>query len=83
MKYKYLPKGTCSKEMVFDIDENNIIQHVQIIGGCPGNLLGISKILEGMDVEFVISRFEGVRCGAKPTSCPDQIAQALKQFLAK
>lgn len=67
--------------MIFDIDENRIIKNVKIIGGCPGNLLGISKILVDMSIKDVIERFDGVKCGNKPTSCPDQIAQALKQLI--
>ena len=75
-KFTYVPKGVCSRSMTFDV-EGNIIKNVQIIGGCPGNLLGISKILVGKTVEEVVEVFKGNRCGAKPTSCPDQIAQAL------
>ena len=74
----YTPKGVCSRSMTFEV-EGNTIQKVTIVGGCPGNLLGISKILVGMDVQHVIERFEGTRCGGKSTSCPDQIAQALKE----
>lgn len=81
MIIEYTPKGTCSQKMIFDIDENRIIKNVKIIGGCPGNLLGISKILVGMSIKDVIERFDGVKCGNKPTSCPDQIAQALKQLI--
>ena len=75
---QYKTKGTCSREINIVLDDNNIIQDVKIIGGCAGNLAGISKILIGMDAAHVIERFEGVRCGAKNTSCPDQIAEALK-----
>ena len=82
MLYEYTPKGTCSRKMIFDIDDKDIIQKVEIIGGCPGNLAGISKILVGMPRTHVIERFEGVKCGNKPTSCPDQIAQALKEIKA-
>lgn len=80
MNYEYTPKGTCSQKMIFDINDDNIIENVKIIGGCPGNLLGISKILVGMSIDLVIERFDGVKCGNKNTSCPDQIAQALKQI---
>jgi uncharacterized protein (TIGR03905 family) len=61
--------------------EDGVVQSVQIIGGCPGNSLGISKLVEGMKVEDVIARLEGLHCGPKSTSCPDQLAQALKQTL--
>lgn len=77
MKYEYKPKGVCSQKMTFEL-EGEIIQNVDIQGGCPGNLLGISKILKGKNYHEVIEAFEGVKCGVKSTSCPDQIAQALK-----
>lgn len=80
MKISYVPKGVCSRLMEIDV-ENDTIQHVKVVGGCNGNLQGVSRLLEGMKVEEAISRIEGIRCGAKPTSCPDQIAQALKQAL--
>lgn len=75
---KYTPKGVCSRSMTFEV-EGEIIKKVTVVGGCAGNLLGISKLLEGMNVHHVIERFDGVRCGFKNTSCPDQIAQALKE----
>ena len=67
----------CSQEMRFEL-EDDTIKSVEIIGGCPGNLIGISKLIEGMKVDDVIRRFEGISCAGKPTSCPDQIACALK-----
>ena len=72
----------CSQEMKFKI-EGDTVKSVDIIGGCPGNLIGISKLVAGMKIADVISKFEGISCGGKPTSCPDQMAQALKQYLAK
>ncbi len=77
--FVYQPKGVCSKEMRFEMD-GDVIRKVTIVGGCPGNLLGISRMLENKQIDEVIKAFEGVRCGAKPTSCPDQIACALKQY---
>lgn len=77
--FVYQPKGVCSKEMRFEMD-GDVIRKVTIVGGCPGNLLGISRMLENKHVDEVIQAFAGVRCGAKPTSCPDQIACALKQY---
>ena len=77
MQYEYKTKGTCSQRIFFDI-ENGKVQNVQFVGGCNGNLKGISALVEGMSVEEVISRVEGIRCGMKATSCPDQLAQALK-----
>ena len=79
MKITYRPKGVCSQLM--DIEgEDGKIESVKITGGCSGNLQGISSLLKGMDVDEAISRMEGIRCGIKATSCPDQIAQALKQY---
>ena len=77
MKFSYLPQGVCSRKFNFDV-EDGVIRSVEIIGGCPGNLFGISRLIEGMKVDEVIRRFEGISCAGKPTSCPDQIAQALK-----
>ena len=80
MQYEYKTKGTCSQRIFFDV-ENGKVQNVQFVGGCNGNLKGISALVEGMSVEEVISRVEGIRCGMKSTSCPDQLAQALKETL--
>ena len=74
----YLPQGTCSKHMEIDL-EDGIIKAVRIKGGCNGNLQGISSLLVGMTREEAIRRLEGIHCGPRPTSCPDQLAQALKQ----
>ena len=79
-KFTYKTKGTCSQVMNFEV-EDNIILNVEIIGGCAGNLLGISRIIKGKPFSEVIDAFEGVKCGFKATSCPDQIAQALKEYL--
>lgn len=80
MIINYTPHGVCSRALHIEV-EDHIIQNVQVVGGCSGNLQGISSLLRGMTVEEAISRMEGIRCGAKHTSCPDQIAQALKQAL--
>ncbi len=77
MQYEYQTKGTCSRSILFDV-ENGKVMNVQFIGGCHGNLQGIGKLVEGMDIDDVISRIEGIHCGMKSTSCPDQLAQALK-----
>ena len=79
MEYIYNPRGVCSRQFVFDIEESKIM-NVRIIGGCPGNLLGISALLKGMDIDDAITRMKGIRCGAKPTSCPDQIAKGLESY---
>ena len=77
MQYTYKTKGTCSREIVFEV-ENGKVKNVQFFGGCNGNLKGIAALVEGMDIDDVIARVEGVTCGPKSTSCPDQLAQALK-----
>ena len=74
---KYMPRGVCSQKMEIDV-EDGVIQAVRVMGGCNGNLKGIASLMRGMTVEDAISRMEGIRCGMKPTSCPDQLAQALK-----
>ena len=80
--YEYSPEGVCSNKMIFNI-ENNIIKNIKIIGGCPGNGLGISSLLKDLDIDEAIKRLEGIKCGFKPTSCPDQIAKALKEYKEK
>lgn len=80
MHITYKPKGVCSQLMEIDVD-NGRIEKVEVAGGCSGNLQGISNLLVGMTVEEAISRLEGIRCGFKPTSCPDQIAKALKNCI--
>ena len=79
MKITYRPKGVCSQFMDIEVEDGKI-ESVKVTGGCSGNLQGISSLLKGMDVDEAISRMEGIRCGVKATSCPDQIAQALKQY---
>ena len=74
----YRPRGVCSRNMEIDV-EGDVIQSVRVEGGCSGNLQGICSLLKGMTVEEAVARMEGIRCGGKPTSCPDQLAQALKQ----
>lgn len=78
MKYKYNPRGVCAREFQIEV-EGGVIESVQVTGGCHGNLQGIASLLKGMKVEDAIERMEGIRCGMKATSCPDQIAKALKQ----
>ena len=77
MEYSYKTRGTCSREIAFEIEDGKV-KNVQFFGGCNGNLKGIGALVEGMEVEEVIRRVEGIRCGMKSTSCPDQLAQALK-----
>jgi len=78
MQYEYKTKGTCSQRIFFDVEEGKV-KNVQFVGGCNGNLKGIAALVEGMDVADVIARVEGIRCGMKSTSCPDQLAKALKK----
>lgn len=77
----YRPKGVCSQQIHFDIVDNKVT-NVSFRDGCSGNLQGISRLIEGMDVNEAISRIEGIKCGFKATSCPDQLAQALKEAVA-
>ena len=82
MQYEYKTKGTCSQRILFEIEDGQL-HNVQYIGGCNGNLKGISSLVEGMDIDEVISRLEGTTCGFKNTSCPDQLARALKETKEK
>ena len=76
----YKTKGTCSQTIDFDIVDGKV-QNVKFMGGCNGNLKGIASLVEGMAVEDVINKLEGIQCGFKDTSCPDQLAKALKQYV--
>ena len=78
MEFTYKTKGTCAQMINFTVEDNKV-KNVQFIGGCNGNLKGIAALVEGMDIDDVIARVEGVTCGMKKTSCPDQLAQALKE----
>ncbi len=79
MKLTYKTNGTCSRIIEFEIEDDKV-SGVSFQGGCNGNLKGIGKLVEGMPVDEVISRLEGIRCGFKSTSCPDQLAEALKEY---
>ena len=78
MQFEYQTNGTCSRSILFDIEDGKV-KNVEFIGGCNGNLKGIGVLVEGLEVDEVISKIEGIHCGMKSTSCPDQLAQALKQ----
>ena len=82
MKFAYRPRGVCSRLMEFEVEDDKVVS-VTVVGGCDGNLKGISRLIKGMSVQEVVDRLEGIRCGGKPTSCPDQIARALKAYQAK
>lgn len=78
--YEFQPQGVCSKLMHITINEDNIVEDLQVLGGCHGNLQGVAALVRGMKVEEVVARLEGIKCGMKETSCPDQLAQALKSL---
>ena len=78
MQTVYKTKGTCSRQILVDV-ENGIVNSVEFVGGCSGNTQGIASLVKGMKVEDVIARCEGIRCGFKDTSCPDQLAKALRE----
>ena len=80
MQYEYKTKGTCSQYILFELEDGKI-HNLQFGGGCNGNLKGIGALVEGMAAEDIIARVEGTHCGMKDTSCPDQLAQALRKAL--
>lgn len=79
MEYKYHPNGVCSKEMIIEV-EKEIIKDIKVIGGCPGNSLGLISMVKGRKIEEVIQKLKGIPCGIKKTSCPDQLAKALEEI---
>ncbi len=81
MVYTFRPRGVCSQEMRVEVDEAGVIRDLQVLGGCSGNLQGISALVQGMPAQEAIQRLKGIRCGFKPTSCPDQLAQGLEKML--
>lgn len=82
-KYKYQTKGTCSQQIFFEVDDDQRLHNVQFVGGCNGNLQGIGRLVEGMSLSEVEARLSGIHCGAKNTSCPDQLAYAIHQVSLK
>ncbi len=82
MKYIYEPQGVCSMQMIFDI-EGNIVKDLQVIGGCPGNTVGVSALVKGRKVNEIIELLKGIPCGQRGTSCPDQVAKALQEYKEK
>lgn len=83
MTYKFIPSGVCTRGITIEINENDIIESVDFIGGCNGNLKGLSSLAEGMKVDDVIEKLQNITCGFKSTSCPDQFALALKKYKAQ
>ena len=79
MAYSYKPTGICAGQIDFDVQDGKV-ENVRFYGGCPGNHIGIQNLVEGMPVDFVIERLKGVRCGNRPSSCPDQLARALEDY---
>lgn len=79
MIYEYTPKGVCSMKMIFEV-EGNIVKSLKIIGGCPGNTVGVSKLIQNKNIDEIIQMLKGIPCGAKGTSCPDQVAIALEEY---
>ena len=77
----YKTHGVCSQAIEFEIDDNKKIRNVKFVGGCYGNTQGVAKLVEGMDAEEVIRRLDGIRCGMRPTSCPDQLSKAIREAL--
>lgn len=82
MEHIYKPEGVCSQQMIIDVEED-IIKSVKIIGGCAGNTVGVSRLVEGMKIDEAIKRLKGIPCGYKNTSCPDQLARALEEIKKK
>lgn len=83
MVYQYTTHGTCSRGIEIELDENKIVKNVKFIGGCSGNTQGVAALAKGLAAEEVIARLENIKCGFKPTSCPDQLARALKEIIGK
>ena len=81
MEFDYTPKGVCSRNIHVEV-EDGIVKNVQFTGGCSGNTQGVAKLVEGMPAKEVIARLEGIQCGRRPTSCPDQLATALKEAIS-
>lgn len=80
MEYTYIPKGVCSRKITFEINDG-IVSNVRFAGGCAGNTQGVAALAEGMKAEDVVAKLSGIRCGFKGTSCPDQMAQAVKEAI--
>ena len=79
MAHQYKPRGVCSRRIAFDLTDG-VVRNVSFEGGCSGNTQGVARLVEGMDVDEAIKRMSGIRCGFKPTSCPDQLAKALSEY---
>ena len=83
MTYTFRPRGVCSQQMQVEVDDQGVIQELQVLGGCSGNLQGIASLVQGMPAQEAIRRLKGIRCGFKDTSCPDQLARNLEKIMAE
>lgn len=83
MTYSFRPRGICAQEIIVDLDEQDVIRNLEIIGGCDGNHKGISALVKGMKAQDAVERLKGISCGPRSTSCPDQLAVGLEQILSK
>ena len=83
MVVEFRPRGVCSQQMRVELDDDQVIRKLEVIGGCSGNLQGIAALVQGMPAQEAIARLKGIRCGFKATSCPDQFARGLEKALAK
>lgn len=81
-EFIYTPSGVCSRQMIFKIENNNIVDF-EVVGGCSGNLQGIKSLIKGLSIDEVINKLSDIKCGMKDTSCPDQIAKALTEYKEK
>ena len=82
MEYRYKPQGVCSQEIIIETD-GDIIKNVKIVGGCAGNTVGVSRLIQGMKIDEAIKRLKGIPCGFRGTSCPDQLSRALEEIKGK
>ena len=82
-QFNYQPKGVCSMQICFELDEDDVVHNVQFVGGCPGNTLGVATLAEGQNAHQLIAKLKGIDCRGRGTSCPDQLAKALRQALGE
>ena len=82
MVYTYTPRGVCSQKITFELDDRGVILNCRFTGGCSGNTQGVSALVTGMSARDAIAKLEGIKCGFKPTSCPDQLSKALREALS-
>ena len=80
-QFSYSPKGVCSMQIRFELDEQDTVHNVQFLGGCPGNTVGVAMLAEGQNARELITKLQGINCRGRGTSCPDQLAKALTQAL--